>query len=488
MIFNSLSYALFLPIVFVLYWILPYRFRRPFLLIASCYFYMAFVPSYVLILFFLISLDYFLAFLIHRAVNTKKRKTYLVLSIIANLGTLFFFKYLNFFNENLASFIHLLHFNYSPFLLQIALPLGLSFHIFQSLSYVVEVYRGKYIPEKNYITYALYVMFFPQLVAGPIERPQHLLPQLNIDHVFDHTKARRGIERILWGLFKKLVIADQFSRIIETLYVNLPSDGLSLILIMVMFTYQLYCDFSGYSDIAVGSAMLFGFDLTENFRRPFAATSVGEFWRRWHISLSSWLRDYLYYPLAFGFGKVTKMKLYLSSFITFTLIGLWHGANWTYVVFGMMQGIYLVIGSATESARKALQTTLHLLRFPRAHRALQAIVVFALFALSLVFFRSENMHQALWIMKNIFSIPDFGFFISQIRSNPTYIGTHVIFVPAAIATIAMEIIQYYQAKQGTLYIFENKPRKIRYLWYYTLVIAIMMFGYFGGQSFIYFKF
>ena len=342
MLFNSFQFLIFLPVVFLGYWALPHTQRRLYLLLASCYFYAVLIPKYLLILFFVITADYFLAFLINKH-EGKKRTLFLLASSSVNVGTLFFFKYFNFFNENIASLAQALHFNYNPILLQIALPLGLSFHVFQSLSYIIEVYRKKYTPEKNYITYALYVLFFPQLVAGPIERPHHLLPQLSATHTFDPTLARRGLERMLWGFFKKLVIADQIAQVVNPLYANLPHDTILLISIAILFSYQLYCDFSGYSDIAIGTAMMLGFSLTENFNRPYAARSITDFWRRWHISLSSWLKDYLYYPLALGWGRVTKLKLYMSLFITFVLIGLWHGANWTYVVFGAIHGVYLVL-------------------------------------------------------------------------------------------------------------------------------------------------
>ena len=264
------------------------------------------MPKYIIILFALITLDFFLA----KEINKReggRRKFFFLVSVIANLGTLIFFRYFNFLNENISFLVNFLHWNYDPFLLKIALPLGLSFHIFQSLSYIIEVYKKKYIPEKNYITYALYVMFFPQLVAGPIERPQHLLPQLNTVNSFDFIKARRGLERMLIGFFKKLVIADQLAIIVNYGYSNLYSlDSLTLLFIFVLFAYQIYCDFSGYSDIAIGSALMLGYELTENFNRPFSSQTVGEFWRRWHMSLSNWLRDYLYYPLVFSLGKISK--------------------------------------------------------------------------------------------------------------------------------------------------------------------------------------
>src|SRR3989344_5030668 len=292
MLFNSLSFAVFFPVVVVLYYTLPQRYHVPLLLIASCVFYMAFVPQYILVLFTLITLDFFLAQLIEKQTG-RRRAALLWTSVAGNIGMLFFFKYFNFFNINLDALADLLHWNYDPMLLYIALPLGLSFHIFQSLSYVIEVYRGRFKPERNYLIYALYVMFFPQLVAGPIERPAHLLPQFLKAHTFDAQRVRRGLERILWGFFKKIVIADNIAPIVSHIYAGTPADGPLIIAVALLFAYQLYCDFSGYSDIAVGTALVLGYDIMENFDRPYAARSVSEFWRRWHISLSSWLRDYL---------------------------------------------------------------------------------------------------------------------------------------------------------------------------------------------------
>jgi D-alanyl-lipoteichoic acid acyltransferase DltB (MBOAT superfamily) len=266
---------------------------------------MSFVPVYVLILFGLITIDFFLGLQIERAVG-KKRLIYLVISICSNLSILFLFKYFNFFNESAALFAQYINWNYSPTLFSFILPLGLSFHVFQSLSYVIEVYRKKYVAEKSYITYALYVLFFPQLVAGPIERPQNLLPQLHKEQQFNPTLVRQGLEQMLWGFFKKMVIADQIAQIINPLYANLPTESSLLLCIAVLFSYQLYCDFSGYSDIAIGSAKMLGYDLQINFNRPYAARTLSDFWRRWHISLSGWLLEKGHYNYDNFFFAQTK--------------------------------------------------------------------------------------------------------------------------------------------------------------------------------------
>jgi D-alanyl-lipoteichoic acid acyltransferase DltB (MBOAT superfamily) len=444
---------------------------------------MFFVPKYIIILATLISLDYFLALLIEKE-EGKRRKIYLIISVMANIGVLFFFKYFNFFNQNVALLADFLHFNYSPKLLTILLPVGLSFHVFQSLAYVIEVYKKRYKPEKNYISYALYVLFFPQLVAGPIERPGHLLPQLSRINSFDYLLFRRGCERILIGFFKKLVIADQLSRIITTFFgTQLQPDSATLVLVMVMFTYQLYCDFSGYSDIAVGSAMILGFTLTENFNRPFSSTSISEFWRRWHISLSSWLKDYLYYPIVFGFGgKVSRFKLYMATIITFTLIGLWHGASWTYMVFGCMHGVYLVLGTMTEKIRGQIASISKIQAFPKVHAFFQTIIVFLLVTISLIFFRFDTLDQSIWIIKHLVSYPNISIFLTLTRSLEGMI------IPVVIFIVFMELLQWFQEKKGTLYIFDAMPKVARVSCYYAIFFTLIMFGYFDGQSFIYFNF
>lgn len=483
MLFNSLSFLVFFPIVFILYYSLAPKFRKGLLLLASCYFYMCFVPEYILILLALIAIDFFLAQKIQIA-EAAMRRWYLVLSVSSSLGILFLFKYFNFFNESVSDIAALINWNYSPLLLSIALPLGLSFHVFQSLSYVIEVYRKKYVAERNFFTYALYVLFFPQLVAGPIERPQNLLPQLNTTQEFNSENVRKGLEQMLWGFFKKVVIADQIAQIIDPFYANLPTESSLLIVIAILFSYQLYCDFSGYSDIAIGSAKMLGYNLSPNFNRPFAARSLADFWRRWHISLSSWLKDYLYYPLVLGFGKKTKIKVYMSLFVTFMLIGLWHGANWTFVIFGALHGIYLVLELMTEkirqSATKVLGNTLQ--------HFLETGVIFSFVSISFIFFRSETVTQAWWFVSHMFSAPSIEFITNGLlRTLTSHVGT-VIFAVVIMACILMEVVQYYQSKKDTLFIFDTFPKTVRYGWYYLLTSMILLFGYFGGESFIYFQF
>jgi len=342
MLFNSFAFCcVFFPLVTALYFVLPHRYRWALLLAASCWFYMAFVPVYILILGFTILVDYAAGILIER--NTgPRRKAWLVASIVANLGVLAFFKYFNFLNQNIGALFQAAGIGYGVPDLGILLPIGLSFHTFQSLSYTIEVYRGNQPAERRPGVFALYVMFYPQLVAGPIERPGNLLRQLAIPMQWDTDRVIAGLKQMLWGFFKKLVIADRCGVVVDQVYGHSAEyDSLALALATYLFAVQIYCDFSGYGDIALGAARVMGFDLMVNFRTPYGSTSISEFWSRWHISLSSWFRDYLYIPL--GGNRVLRWRWFMNLMIVFLVSGLWHGANWTYVVWGALHGIYLVL-------------------------------------------------------------------------------------------------------------------------------------------------
>jgi D-alanyl-lipoteichoic acid acyltransferase DltB (MBOAT superfamily) len=493
MLFNSLHFLYFFVTVFFLYFIVvPARYRWALLLFSSCYFYAVYIPKFIIILFFLITVDYFLGIQIYQA-QGRKRKLLLLISIVANLGTLFFFKYFNFFNESVEQIAQLIHWNYSPVLLSFALPLGLSFHVFQSLSYVIEVYKGKQAPERHYGIYALYVMFFPQLVAGPIERPQHLLHQFHETHTFSFLNARRGLELMLVGFFKKLVLADWIAQVVDHVYIQADqAHGFTLFIAAILFSYQIYCDFSGYSDIAVGSALVLGYDLTNNFNRPFASRSIPEFWRRWHISLSNWLRDYLYYPLAFSGKRITKFKLYSSLIVTFTLIGLWHGAKWTYVMFGLTHGVLSAISLYGETVTKKVHLFFNSIILRKITGVLAVITTFLLVTASFIFFRSETVSQAIYILKTIggaFLSPfESTSMLASVFSFESLGATHsrLLFIGATI--FFLECIQYIQAKRGTFFIVEGMPRVLRWGWYYLIFFAILFFGHFEAQSFIYFQF
>jgi D-alanyl-lipoteichoic acid acyltransferase DltB (MBOAT superfamily) len=338
MVFNSLDFFVFFIVVTFAYFLLPHKYRWAMLLAASCYFYMAFVPIYIVILFVTIIVDYLAGIWIENS-QGGIRKAFLVGSVITNVGVLCIFKYYNFFVSNINDVI-LASGDYKLPLLKILLPIGLSFHTFQAMSYTIEVYRGNQKAERNFGIYSLYVMFYPQLVAGPIERPQNILHQFYEEHNFDWRRLYDGLGRMLWGLFKKVVIADRLSIMVGNVY-NHPQghSGFDFMLAAILFSIQVYCDFSGYSDIALGSAHIMGFRLMTNFNRPLFATSINDYWTRWHISLSTWFRDYLY--VALGGNRAGRTRTYFNIFIIFLVSGFWHGANWTFVLWGLVHGLLL---------------------------------------------------------------------------------------------------------------------------------------------------
>ena len=343
MLFNSIEFLIFFPIVTLLFYLLPHKWRWPMLLAASCFFYMWFIPKYIFILLITIAIDYSAGILIEKWKDNKRRKkTWLVISIVSTCAVLFIFKYLNFCSSNLVALAQHFGWSHPQKILDIALPIGLSFHTFQSLSYVIEVYRGNQKAERHFGYYALYVMFYPQLVTGPIERPQNLLRQLHEHKDLQYDNIANGLRLILFGLFLKMVVADNLATYVDKIYEN-PFDYSSgdILLGMLFYSFQIYGDFFGYSTIALGCALTMGFNLMDNFKTPYLSDSVQEFWRRWHISLSSWFRDYLYIPL--GGNRVTIPRWAFNTLIVFTVCGIWHGANWTFMIWGFTYGVLLII-------------------------------------------------------------------------------------------------------------------------------------------------
>lgn len=428
MLFNSLGFLIFFPIVATLYFITPKKIKRILLLISSCVFYMSYKPSYVLILFFLIIVDFAAGIFISKAKN-KKRTLFLILSISSNVLILSYFKYFNFLMENLS--IALAQFGASPQLpnFSLLLPLGLSFHTFQSMSYTIEVYKKRQKAEKNFITYALYVMFFPQLVAGPIERPQQLLNQFNKHHVFDYKRVTTGLKIMAWGFFKKLVIADRLALFVNPVFNNSPysQPGISFILATIFFSYQIYCDFSGYSDIAVGTAKVLGFNLVQNFKSPYFSKSPSEFWRRWHISLSSWFRDYVYIPLG---GNRVKFPVWsINILITFLLSGLWHGANWTFIIWGILHGLFLIVSRLFSVIFEKVKYLNVILKY-KIISLIRVFITFCLISFAWIFFRSSDLTQAIYISSNLFKgINDYLFNILNAAKTLNYIPLDKIFDP-----------------------------------------------------------
>jgi alginate O-acetyltransferase complex protein AlgI len=403
MLFNSIDFLLFFPLVTVGYFLLPQRWRWLWLLLASCYFYMVLIPIYILILAWTILIDYSAGILIDTT-NGRARRVWLAASIAANVGVLFFFKYVNFFNASVSAVAEAVHWNYELRTLAIILPVGLSFHTFQAMSYTIEVYRQNQRAERHLGLYALYVMFYPQLVAGPIERPQNLLPQLRSAHHFDADRVMDGCLRMLWGFFKKVAVADRLAVMVNPVY-NHPTayTGFPIVMATLFFTFQIYCDFSGYSDIAIGSARVMGIRLMANFDRPYFSKSIAEFWRRWHISLSTWFRDYVYIPL--GGSRVGSPRRYANLFAVFVISGLWHGANWTFLIWGAIHGAYIAIGSVTQRFRSAALESLHVAPNSMMVNSVRVAMTFTLVVIAWVFFRARTVGEGIYATRELLTWP-----------------------------------------------------------------------------------
>jgi D-alanyl-lipoteichoic acid acyltransferase DltB (MBOAT superfamily) len=447
------------------------------LLVASCVFYSFFIPIYLLILLFTIIIDYAAGIWIENAVGAR-RKQYLAISIIANVGVLAVFKYYNFFIDNINIVLHRFHFSEATLpLLKIVLPIGLSFHTFQAMSYTIEVYRGKQKAERHLGIYALYVMFYPQLVAGPIERPQNVLHQFYEQHEFDIARVAKGLRMMLWGFFMKVVVADRLSLYVDAIYNNPEMhNGTSALLATFFFAIQIYCDFAGYSNIALGSAKVMGFDLMINFKRPYFAKSISAFWSRWHISLSTWFRDYLYIPL--GGNKVAVSRRYFNLFFVFLVSGFWHGANWTFVIWGALNGFYLIFAIVTQKVRAQIADVIGISKYPWLYNTVQLLTTFVLCSFAWIFFRANTVEDAFLIIRKIFTEPG-----SLANLNRSQIPYSLLGITLLIAT---EIYTEYVSSKPSLLAHPNMY--LRYSSYVFLLLLILLLGVFDGGQFIYFQF
>ncbi|KAA0989881.1 MBOAT family O-acyltransferase [Dyadobacter aurulentus] len=482
MLFNSIHFALFLPIVFFIHWFIAkenLKLQNIVLLFASYFFYSCWDWRFMLLLVFSTLLDYFTGIKIHEASNHKSKKFWLWLSISINLGFLGIFKYYNFFADSFADGLALLGFRANFETLQIILPIGISFYTFHGLSYVIDIYKGRFEPERNFVPYSLFVSFFPLLVAGPIERGTHLLPQLTKARKFNSSKAIDGLRQILWGLFKKIVIADNCAEYANTIFNNSDAySGSTLVVGALFFTFQIYCDFSGYSDIALGTARLFGIDLLRNFAFPYFSRDIAEFWRRWHISLSSWFKDYLYIPLGGSKGS-TWMKV-RNTFIIFLVSGFWHGANWTFIVWGVLNAIYILPSIIFNTNRNNLDIVAKGRLFPTLREFFAIISTFALTVLAWIFFRANNVSHAFNYIAEIFS--------TSLFTVPSFAGDKKSLVTTILLGLFVLIEwqgreeKYAIEKLGTTWI---KP--VRWGFYYSVVILIFLFTG-ENQTFIYFQF
>jgi alginate O-acetyltransferase complex protein AlgI len=484
MLFNSIQFVcFFFPAVTLAYFLVPQSFRRFLLLGASAYFYMAFVPKYLLILIFLIVIDFSAGLLIERTSTASRRKALLIASLAANLGLLGFFKYFNFFNANLGALAGVLGWNYSIESLEIILPIGLSFHTFQSMAYVIDVFRRRQRAERDFWRYSLYVLYFPQMVAGPIERASRLLPQLSCDAKFDIDRFSSGMKLVILGFFKKVVIADRLAVFVDNVY-GAPTEatGLSLLLATYFFALQIYCDFSGYTDIARGVSRILGIELVTNFDHPYQSRSVAEFWTRWHMSLSLWFRDYVYIPL--GGNRVGAGQWARNIIVVFLLSGLWHGANWTFIIWGLLHGMYIVMGRMFDPLRSAFARASGLARWPTARALLQIAITFHLVTFAWIFFRANDLGDAYYVITNMFR----GWELST-----TYFGVSLFPFQQDITALALLLVA--MALIATLLIVETVARRrggIEQIgglavWSGALAV-ILLFGTYGAKSFIYFQF
>jgi len=485
MLFNSIHFLIFFPIVVALYFFIKHKYRWILLLLASYYFYMSWKPEYVILIIVSTLVDYGAALLMDKTQNEKSRKLFLLLSLITNLGLLFAFKYFNFVSSAVADFFNLFSIQFSSPASNVLLPVGISFYTFQTLSYTIDVYKRKIKPEKHLGIFAVYVSFFPQLVAGPIERAKNLLPQFFERHKFSYYGTVSGLRLILWGLFKKIVIADGLALFVDKIYGNVGSySGVSLILATLFFAFQIYCDFSGYSDIAIGSARVMGFRLMDNFRAPYLAKTITDFWRRWHISLYSWLKDYIYFPL--GGKRVRASRWYFNIFFVFLISGLWHGANWTFIVWGVLHGFYLIFSKVTSNFRRRISIYVGLHRRSLLRNVWKTSVTFILVCFSWIFFRASNLADAVYIIKNLFTNSQYGFW-HDFRGF--FLHSEYEFVVMLVPLVAVVAAHFVEKRHHDLIdFFGTRSRVMRWSVYYFLLMAILLFGTFGSREFIYFNF
>ncbi len=481
MLFNSFEFLIFFPVVVTLYFASPYRFRWALLLAASYYFYGSWNWKYLGLIWASTLIDYVAALGMSATASQRSRRAWLAASLIGNLGILFTFKYYNFFRDSAAQLFTRLGLESALPAADLLLPVGISFYTFQSLSYTVDVYTRNRDPERHLGRFALYVAFFPQLVAGPIERSTRLLPQLAQHHDFEYGRVTSGVRQMGLGLIKKIVIADNLALFVDAVY-STPQehDAVTLAVATFAFAFQIYCDFSGYSDIAIGSARVMGIELMQNFHRPYFARSVGEFWRRWHISLSTWFRDYVYIPL--GGGRVDRARLYVNLMTVFVLSGLWHGANWTFVCWGAVHGACLVLSRATEDARARLALPKN-----RVLTVIQIVFTFTIVCAAWVFFRAQTLDDAQFILTQLVTAPielmhfDPAIWLRSLPA-PGY-NTTIGFAGIAVLVV-MQTIQANNAL-GRL---SDRPTWLRWSIYSAALWLLILFGNFGSEEFLYFAF
>ncbi len=494
MLFNSIEYLFFLITVFFVFWFLlrnNLKLQNIFLLITNYFFYGWWNWRFLFLIFFISFVNYFAGIQMAKTdseTEGRKRKFYLYFSIVVNLGLLGVFKYFNFFSQSFADLLNTFGFRIDALTLNIILPIGISFYTFQTLSYTLDVYRTKIEPTKDMISFFAYASFFPLLLAGPIERADNLLTQFFKKKEFNYSAAVGGLQLIMWGLFKKVVIADRLAILVNQVYSNSNNySGFPLILATYFFAFQIYCDFSGYSDIAIGSARLLGFKLTTNFRMPYFSKNIAEFWRRWHISLSTWLRDYIFIPLNLQLRYFKNWGSVISVFITFLICGFWHGANWTFVIWGAIHGIYLISAIWSRGIVNKAYAIFGLKENSRERKFIDVFWTFHLVLFAWVFFRANSLNDAIYILNNALNFSSMG--INSLLSGAVNLGLKRYDILIAILSVAfMEIIHLIQRKTKIREFISSKPIFLRWSFYIVLLFTILIFGVFELNEFIYFQF
>ena len=485
MIFNSAEFLLFYPLVLLLYFILPKKCKWPLLLAASYFFYMIWNPPLIFLILFTTAVSYVSAILIEKTESRGKKKFWLCLTLLTSLGVLVFFKYFNFLAGSAISLWNLFGGDAEEFALNLILPVGISFYTFQTLSYVIDVYRGSIKAEHHFGWYALFVSFFPQLVAGPIERPENLLPQLKTPHKLDAANAFAGLQKMAVGFFKKIVVADIIAESVNTVFNDAANaTGLGVLLGAVLFAVQIYCDFSGYTDIAIGCARIMGIRLMQNFDCPYRARSIKEFWARWHISLSSWFKDYLYIPL--GGNRCSRVRNYFNIFVVFLVSGLWHGASWTFVLWGVLHGLYQIVGGLTKKARMALYDKMKIKTDSALFRFGQRAVTFALVCFAWIFFRA-NSTADLWVLiGRLFTAWDAEAITSTLSSMGITVTSALVMVLSVLVMSMLDTMcgDEYLSDRGTVsrqYTLAMVTVAVTAAWCLLLSVG-------GASAFIYFQF
>lgn len=498
MLFNSIQFLFFFPVVALLYFAIPHKVRYIWLLAASYFFYMCWNPKYAILMMISTVITYASGLLIDssnkKKISDKKKtfqkKTWVALSFTLNLAILFFFKYFDFAAENIAALFSFVGVTIVPPRFDIVLPVGISFYTFQALGYTIDVYRGDIYAEKNIARYALFVSFFPQLVAGPIERSKNLLKQISQKHTFDYNRMKRGLLLMLWGFFQKMVIADRAAMLVNNVYDNYEYyAGLQIVIATVLFAVQIYCDFSSYSNIAIGAAEVMGFKLMENFNTPYFATSVSDFWRRWHISLSTWFRDYLYLPL--GGNRKGRLRKHINVMIVFLASGLWHGASWGFVIWGFLNGIFQVIGQELKPVGDYFARVFKVDRETFSHKVYKIITTFTLINFTWIFFRADTAKSAIKMIERIFiEFNPWIFFDDSLYSLGIDRKNFMVLLVALLILVVVSLCKY-----NKIHLREKLQKQslwFRWLVYIVAIVFVLVYGAYGpaysASQFIYFQF